>query len=257
MEREEEENRLPMKDRCKHSALKFFKEIMHLEIDIEDIWKAHRMGAARPNKVKPMVLKISYAAKDLVMENLSKLKNLSNPTTRQVYFISEQIPEGILEEKKQVNQRAKKLREINDQKPKADRQNIQVFNNKILIDGEITEPEVQTPKPAQLFLDAAHQTIVDQIQETIVETEPQTIRNSEFMAIAAKVHSIQEVNDTYIAVSQRYPSADHIMLGYAFKEKEVLKVGSCDNGEYGAGARICKMIFEQKSFDTAVFVLHH
>lgn len=42
-----------------------------------------------------MIVKLSYAAKDLVMENIAKLKGKSNPNTGQVLFISEQIPEGV------------------------------------------------------------------------------------------------------------------------------------------------------------------
>lgn len=242
-------------ERCKYAALDFFKEIMNISLSIEDIWKAHRVGAHKQGKVRPMVIKLSYSAKDLIMENIPSLKGKSNPTTNQVYFISEQSPEGVTEPKKQASNRTKSLREVNDKKPKEQRDNIQVINDKVLVNGDICEPEVLPPQPSQLFLDPQAQGRVDVMQHQLCEIEPEYVRNSEFLALAAKVKTIQEVNDAYIAVAQRYPLADHIMMAYALKEGDQLKTGFCDDKEYGAGHRIKKIIFEQKAKDTAVFVL--
>lgn len=89
-----------VKERCKHCALKFFQDVMDLDIQIEDIWKAHRTGAYKNGKVRPLIVKVSYTAKDLIMENLIKLKNKSNIVTKQVFFINEQILEGITEMRK-------------------------------------------------------------------------------------------------------------------------------------------------------------
>lgn len=45
------------------------------------------------------------------------------------------------------------------------------------------------------------------------------------------------------------------MLGYALKENQLLRSGFCDDKEYGAGTRLRKLIYEEKSKDTAVFVV--
>lgn len=244
------------KERCKHSAIKFFKEVLKVDIEVDDVWKAHRTGPYKMNKVRPLIVKLSYSAKDLVMENLSSLKGLSNQKTKQVYFISEQIPDGVAEIKKQTSIRAKNLREVNEQKPIDQRNKIQVINDKILINGELDEPEVLPPQPSQLlFLGKDKQKHVDALQTKLIETEPQKIKNSEFTALAAKVHSITEIKDLYTAVAQRHPSADHIMLGYALKENGKLKSGACDDRDYGLGAKIKKTIFESKARNTAVFVV--
>lgn len=243
------------KERCKHSAITFFKEKLNVDIEVEDVWKAHRMGAIQRGKVRPLVVKLSYSAKELIMENVSKLKGLSNPDTDQKYFISEQIPEGITELKKQTKHRAKILQEANDAKPKHERQKIQVIKDKILVDGKIEEPEISTPQPSQLFLEREEQKRVDDIQQKFIQTEPVVLKNSEFIALAIRVSSLEELNRSYVAVVQRHPSADHHMLGYAFKDQDQVRSGFCDDREYGAATRIRKAIFEMKSKDTAVFVL--
>lgn len=247
--------RFSFKERCKHSALKFFTEIMRVEIEIEDIWKAHRMGPYKSDKVRPLILKLSYAAKDLVMENLTALKGRKNPKTQQTYFISEQIPEGVVETRKQVSSRLKTLKNTNEKKPKEQRATIQVIGDKILVNGEVDTPEVKTPQPSELFVDVETQAMLDEIQSKMVETTPEVIRNSEFTALALRVSSVQQVQQAYIAAAQRYPSSDHIMMAYALKEGDQLKAGACDDREYGAGSKLRNILFEEKSKNTAVFVL--
>lgn len=189
------------------------------------------------------------------MEHLSALKGKANPITKQKYFISKQVPEGTAEIRKQTSARLKNLKEANEKKPKEERDQIQAMGDKILVNNELLHPEVQTPTPSQLFPGPQEQAKVDSLQDKFVETESESLRSSEFHAMAIKVHSIQEVNQAYIAVMQRYPAADHIMVGYALKDTGKLKCGFCDDREFGAGQKIKDLIFDSKSKNAAVFVL--
>lgn len=242
------------RERCKHSALRFFKEEMKVDLDPDDIWKAHRTGPYKQGKVRPVILKLSYTAKELIMDNLSELKGKKNHKTDQVYFIAEQIPEGIVERKKQTSARVKTLKELNEKKPDSQKQKISVVQDKVLIDGELDLPLVQTPQPEQLFPDSATQSRIDIIQTKMLETQPSRVKSSEFVAMAVKVHTLQEVNDAYIAAIQRFPSADHVMAAYAFREKGKVYHGNCDDREYGGSVKIKNCIFEMQAKNTAVFV---
>lgn len=243
------------KERCKYSAIGFFKDIMNLDIHAEDVWKAHRMGAKKPNKVRPLIVKLSYPAKDLVLENISTLKGRKNEKTQQTYFIADQIPEGITEMKKQTSSRAKTLNEENKKLPDEEKKRIQIFNDQILVDGELDQPHITTPQPSDLFLPIDDQKRIDNLQSKLVETDSIYIKNSQFSAMALKVHSLAEVRDAYIAVAQRYSAADHIMAAYALKDKGSLFSGSCDDREFGASIKIKNLIFETKARNTAVFVI--
>lgn len=64
--------------------------------------------------------------------------------------------------------------------------------------------------------------MIDQLQEDLIEAEPMVESHSEFIGLAAKVESLDKVNNFYIAAAQRYPAADHIMAGYALKEQGIL-----------------------------------
>lgn len=258
VERSDPKRKEPMfklKERPKQDAINFFTTVMNLDITTEDVWKAHRISPYKQDKVRPMVVKLSYPAKDLIMEHLSTLKGQKNPSTKQVYFISEQVPDGITEVKKQTSARVKTLQDANATKPDHEKDKIQVFQDKVLVNGVLDVPEVQPPQPAQLFLDVEAQSRVDVIQSKMMETDPVTVKNSEFRALALKVHSIQEVNDAYIAAAQHFPSADHIMVAYAFKQDHKLFHGACDDREFGASAKIKNTPFENQAKNTAIFII--
>lgn len=244
-----------VKECCKYSALHFFKDTMKIEVEVEDIWKAHRTGPPKANKVRPLIVKLAYPAKDLVMENMSTLKGKSNPITGQKYFVSEQIPEGLVEMRKQNNEKLKKLKETNEKKPEHQRDKLAVINNKITANGELLIPDISPPLPSQLFPEAGKQMEIDRLQQELVVTEEHVAKNSTFIALAAKVNNLAKVRDLYIATAQRFSSADHIMAAYALKEKGTLKQGAVDDREYGAAAKIQDLIFDRKARDTVIFVV--
>lgn len=241
--------------KCKRAVADFLYNNLDLVIAKEDIWKAHRVGRFIENKARPMVVKLAYHAKESVMENLGQLKGKKNKY-EQVLFISEQIPEGISEIKKQVNSRVSSLKAENESKPKENRSTIRIVNDKILVDGQIDIPEVTTPQPADLFPCQAEQNEINQLNSKIVETEPISVAGSNFIGLAVKVHSITEVNRAYKAAVQRFSAMDHVMLSYALKDETgKLKFGSCDDREYGGSAAIRKTMQAVKPKNTAVFVV--
>lgn len=56
------------------------------------------------------------------MENLGELKGKKNPKTQQVFFVSEQTPDGILETRRQLSAKLKNFKDANDLKRKEQKQ---------------------------------------------------------------------------------------------------------------------------------------
>lgn len=188
------------------------------------------------------------------MQNVYKLKGLLNSQGQKV-FVNEQIPEGIIETKKQVSSRLKTLKKINEEMPHDRRQNIRVLNDNIVIDGKIQEPEVSPPEPEDLFMNTVELKLVKALGSKLKETKPITNKNSHFVGLAIKVHSIEDVNRAYKAVALRYTSVDHVMVAYGLKENDKVKTGFCDDSEYGGGHCIAQILKEKKARDTAIFVV--
>lgn len=248
-------NEVKGKEICKKGVQEFLADKMQIEIDVQEIWKAHRLGMKREGFVRPMVTKVAYHVKDKVMENLGKLKGLRNEVTDKPLFISEQIPEAVSETKKQITSQLKILNSENDARPLAAKKKITVQNDKILVDGNVHELDITTPQPSELFLNLEQQKKVDEINKHFVMTETSTVKNSSFVALAVQTNSIEEVKTAYVAAVQRFPSMDHVMMGYGLKEDGVLKMGACDDSEYGAGTVIRKTLAAVKARNTTVFVV--
>lgn len=238
---------------CKYSALRFLKSTMRLELEIEDIWKAHRVGTRRPNRCQPMIVKVSYAAKELIMENLSSLKDQTD-SFGQALFIKEQIPDGVLEKKKQNSARLKVLNKENEDRPQEQKNQISIIQDQIIINGQIDRPEVRTPQPQDLFPDAEEQKKIDEMAIKIQQTDRKNIKNSTFVGHAVTVHSTREVNLAYKALAQRYPAIDHIFMAYALKEENQVKHNHCDDNEHGGGNCIHRILLQDKIKDTAIFI---
>lgn len=73
------------------------KENLNADIDVLDVWKAHRAGPRKGDRARVIITKLAYHSKEIVMENISKLKDKLN-SHRQKIFVNEQIPEGVQEE---------------------------------------------------------------------------------------------------------------------------------------------------------------
>lgn len=241
-------------ENCKETVINFASHRLGIELSIQDIWKAHRSGIKRPDRDRVIITKLAYQAKEKVMENVTKLKDLTNDHNQKI-FVNEQIPEGITESRKRVSARLKVLNKANESRAPANKQKIQAMNDKILINGEVDEPEIKPPEPADLFMDAIELKMVKALGSKIKEAKPIASKNSQFVGLAVKIHSVEEMNRAYKAVALRYPSVDHIMAAYAFKENSTIKMGSCDDMEYGGANTILNILKENKVKDTGIFVV--
>lgn len=244
-----------VKENSKESTLNFLSDQMKLTFQIQDIWKAHRLGYRKEGYVRPMIIKVAYHVKETIMENLGMLKGKVNEKNQKPLFISEQIPQAVNEAKKQISARLASINKANEALPPAQRKKIQVQNEKILLDGQLMEPEITTPQPSELFLDGELQAKVDALNRELIMTNTIKIKHSEFVGLALKTNKIEQVKLAYKAAMQRFPSADHMMMAYALKENGQTKFGHCDDNEYGGGMIIRKTMAQEKSRDTAIFVM--
>lgn len=211
-------------ENCKLVITNFVMGKLGVEVPEHDIWKAHRTGARRTDRARIIVTKLAYSAKEKIMANVTKLKDMKNEHDQKI-FINEQIPEGIAETKKRISSRLKVLNKINDAKPVEQKQVIKAINDKIIIDGVVEEPDIKTPEPADLFMDPIELKIVRALGTKMKEAKPISNKNSQFVGLAVKVHSVEEMNRAYKAAALRFPAVDHIMAGYAFKDEVSVKMG--------------------------------
>ncbi len=171
------------------------------------------------------------------------------------YFVSEQQPETLVEERKSVRAKAKELRDKNDDPntPDNEKVKVEIKSGKLYVNNELQREMVRPPTPSELFVDQDEQKRTDKVK---LETcGKQGEKGSSFWACATKVGSINEVRRAYRKVKQTYPNAHHIMAGYKVKQNGKLHKGHCDDWEYGGGAKILEEIGNKEG--VAVFVMRH
>lgn len=245
----------PKEEDCYETIRNFAEAYLQVELEETEIWRAYRMGEFRSDRARPIFAKLAYSAKDRIMENVSALKDKRNPHG-QVRFVAEQIPEGIVEIKKNIGKRASQLRAIEEKKPPTEQRPIKITGNKILVGGFVEQKEVDTPQPMDLFPSADEQKKINGASRMLKEAEPLYAGNSTFVGLAMEVNSVRQTNLAYKAVAQRFPYMDHIMMAYQFKlEDGTIKYGACDDNEHGGGSCIGKFLHTNREKDVAVFVV--
>lgn len=241
---------------CFETIANFVKDFFHFELDESDIRKAYRMGVPRDNRSRPIFTKLSYHARDKIMENVSVLKGKKNKH-QQVRFISEQIPEGITESRKILGKTSAALKKIEDKKPKEQQRQVRIMGEKVVVGGQVHKPQVQTPQPLDLFPGAQEQKKINAISSRVREAQPLYSYNSTFVGLAVEADTVEDVNLAYKAVMQRFPYMDHVMMAYQTQDpiSKQINYGSCDDNEHGGGAELCKFLYQKKLDNLAVFVV--
>ncbi len=236
---------------CKQKVTDFFNDQMNLtgSFNDNDIWVAHRMGQ-RVGK-RPMVAKVSYPLKELIFENLGNLRGKENEDGVK-YFVNEQQPEALVEERKTVRAKAKELKEKNEDPdtPEIEKVKVEIKGGKLYVNNELERDKVKPPTPSDLFVNQAEQKRTNDVKLEVCGQQGE--KGSSFYAYATEVDSIVGVRRAYRKVKQINPHVNHIMAAYKVIQNGTLQKGHCDDREHGGGRKILEEIGNREN--VAVFV---
>lgn len=246
----------PSAEDCYDTVAAFIQNFFGFEIDEADVWKAYRIGKPRVNRARPLFTKLSYYAKDRIMDKVGVLKGKKN-VHGQVRFVAEQIPDGIVENRKFLGKEAAMIKKVEDKKPQEQQRPVRIMGNKIVVGGEVYKQEVVTPQPMDLFPSVEEQKRINIMAKQLKEAQPLYSYNSTFVGLAVPTKTIQEVQLAYKAVMQRFPYMDHVMMAYEIKsdDSKNIKYGSCDDNEHGGGEVLRKLIYNKKADNITLFVV--
>ena len=129
-----------------------------------------------------------------------------------------------------------------------------ITGTKFFVNGELVEDLIYVPTPKDLFtLNLVERDALDDI--IFDESPPFTISNSTFKAFCSPATSYREVRDAYkkLKLDNRY--ATHIIMACAFNSDSGHSSFSCDDGEYGTGNELEKLMKEENFNGYALFVI--
>lgn len=237
-------------ENCKQIIQEFLQEKMEIEVLETEILKAHRLGIFDPKNRKPrlMVVKVTEGLKERIIPNTIKLRGKTNAKGFP-YFVNLQLPDALSAEKKAIQYEIKRVKDFNEALPPGHKKKqFLVKNKKLFIDNRLQEQIIVPPTPLDLFVGRQEQQKIDEIEMTI--SKPKSLHSSQFIGMASKVTTLNDVDRAYKKARQLYPSYDHIIMAYNTVEGN----GYQDDGEHAAGIKLHAKILESKCLNIIIMV---
>ena len=236
-------------ENCAQVVLDFLKKELGIEVSLEEILVAHRIGADI-GKDRLMVVRCTPGLKSRILANKKKLRSKVNAND-QYYYVNAQIPESRVAERREIAHKIKEIKGSNEGKTPDQRTKFKLQGQKLIIGDQPMIKQVKPPAFEELFPDMAEQERMEKIK--LWYSDPRQENGSVFTAIGVKVSSVAEVNRAYRRMRQLYPSANHIAVGY-----ECGKAYACqDDSEWGFGLAIQKILEGNSMLNRAVFVVRN
>lgn len=228
----------------------FLYDNMNIDARYQDIGEVYCMGSPAPGKIRPILFQCAYNLRKHILDNTSRLRNIGNGNGG-FFFISQQLPEAYVAEKKNLAYSTKLAKDKNKSLPKKHKARIEIKNKKLYVNAELVKQKVLTPKPVEIFVDDDEQEQMDKIK--FFSSNPKTEKGSQFITAAVKVSTSQELTRAYRKAIQMYTCADHVMMAANIQKVPCFQ----DDGEYNSSAKIHSIIMDRKVDNIALFVIRN
>ena len=236
---------------AKSIVQKFFKDEMQIEPEINT---AHRIGDKLPGKKtpRPMVTRlVSMEEKRKIFQNVKNLKGRKNSRGK-AFFISDQLPESLAEERKKNSERIKQ----NKAKSTEEQLDLKVRGGKLYVNNQLVRPPVSRPSIDEcLNVESDEMKKMEKLK--LVAGDIKKEDRSVFYSYAVKVSSMQDIRRAYKKTIIQDPRATHVMLAYRFEQNGKSYSDYYDDGEYGGGFHMMKLITDCALNGLAVMTVRH
>ena len=240
-------------ENCKEKVLTFLRTQLNMTISDSDVVVAHRMGKQQQGEggtqSRPMVVRCSLELRRTIFNHTSRLKNITNDNN-QPFYVKPQLPEPLLSEKKEREDKLRSIRKANDLLPENQKKTAAHIKNNTLYINDVPQKKHIFPPTAQDVFNIDRETRQKMDKIHISHSGVISEKKSTFCGHAVHVRNATDVKLAYLKMKAMYLECDHIMMGYTFKTFS----GNADNGEFGASSKILNIIQNRGLRDTAVFM---
>ena len=226
----------------------------HLQLEVSFV-RIHRNGPRRPNgKPRTITGKLQQPSdKDRILTAQRTLRDRERKEKRAnstlPFYVTPQTPV-------QTNENMRRLREINTQYRNKNIETKIVGDKVIFPNGNVYREKVTTPRAEDLlFVDKAEEEKLNEID--VVQSNSAHEGGNVFTAVGTKVDSLAKVRHFYKKIMSHpdFASAHHKILAYRLQDAEgSVRDGYCDDGEYGAGRRVVKLLEDQSATNVAFVI---
>ena len=228
-------------------ATNFLKNNLKIQRDIP-IEKAYRKGKGA---VPALIVQFKDRGdKEVVYKNVKQLKGQKNANDRP-YGVSSNLPERELEQdirKRMIVQKNKNL-------PKHLQHKVSLTKGLLKVDGEEYKNAVQNLTAGDLLSLSGE----DMLNSAVLDVGVGPVLTKEesvFHGFATTVDSVADVNRKYLHFKLKYADSTHVMMAYRLPGSNVAyDEGYQDDGEWGGGRRLLKILNEEDQLSVALFVI--
>ena len=232
-------------------TLEFIKSKLQMDIRDEDVIVAHRMGSKIGAKPRPMIVRCSQILQNTIFSFTKNLKDLCN-AVGDLYNVKQQLPEPLLMQKKERDEKYRAIKRANDQLPddqKDQKTSVEIRNKTLYVNNKPQTTYIFPPTVQDMYeITPEQQKKIDEM--TYVFSNKEEEKGSTFRVVAMHVKATSEVKLAYKKTRQLFPESDHIIMAYKVKSFE----GYHDNGEHGAGTKVLQLLNDRTQENTVVFV---
>ena len=222
-----------------------FSQTMKVSRKIQ-IQSAVRIGKATPRTV--LVKLQDSTDKGDIFKAAKNLKTVRNSHDGEIY-VNSQLPAKLQEQKRWYRY----LMKYNHSLTGTGKRTLSIKRGELYVDGAQYRPAVMPPSSAEVMfpLDPQH---VDKVRLT--RGEDFRKGNCKFVAYSMYAQTVADVRAAYTKVSRLNSAALHIAVGYRLAGADYISCRGCaDDGEYGAGRTIYKVLEDANEFNQAIFVV--
>ena len=234
-------------ENCIQIIKSFIKDKLKVTDDIK-VRSARRIGKG-DNRPIEVVLK-NPTDKGVIYKHTSNIKGVKNDKN-QGYFIEDQLPEVLAEQKRKLKQKVKYNKTLID----SQQQEINWKKGNLIVDGTEYKPKIKTPANSEI-LKMKQQDVQRVLAYKTFEGQKKEKDGNIFLGFAAKVFTTENVMDVYRQMKYRFADAHHVICAYRILDPDAAHMqDAVDDGEIGASRRMLEMMFEEDFKNCAVFVI--
>lgn len=235
------------------NPIQVYNNFIQDQLEIQELIPIHRAYRVGSGQARPLIVElrdpITYKPK--IYNRAGKLKNKVNSAGGR-FFITDHLPEEYNETRRRVND----LIVENKKWSTAEQLNMTAKRGHLYIDEQLYEKAIRSPTPTDLMKpDEKLAQLADEID--MVRGKDNYTGKSKFIAYAAAVQDLQDVQAAYIKVCTKYAEATHVVTAYRVNGASATCQDYVDDGEFGAGRVILNILKEQKLMNAVIFMIRY
>lgn len=232
--------------------LRVFNKFVTNQLQIQELIPAHRAYRIGSGKTRPLIVELRdpYTYKSRIYSHVANLKGKKNADGAR-YFVSDHLPDAYNEDRRRIND----LISENKKKAGDEKLSLSAKRGRLLIDDKPYKKAIYTPGPAHIFKpDPKLRQLADEIH--MVKGDEETLNESHFVAYAAAVQDLEDIQAAYTKVKIKFASASHVVSAFCLPGKQAPTLQDyTDDGEFGAGRTILNLLKEEKLMNIVVFMI--